>query len=92
MWNNMVANYTGLWNSVPERILADLDGVDDTVEAVAGLLHRSELTARDLRDLQELLLIPAQNENVYSGKKKKRICCFILCKCIGKICISWDIQ
>ncbi len=43
---------------LPDGFLGDLDSVDHAVQPVAGSLHCPELTARYLRQLQKLLVIP----------------------------------
>jgi hypothetical protein len=43
---------------LPDGFLGDLDGVDHAVQSMAGSLHCPELTARYLRQLQKLLVIP----------------------------------
>jgi hypothetical protein len=43
---------------LPDGFLGDLDSVDHAVQPVAGSLHCPELTARYLRQLEKLLVIP----------------------------------
>jgi hypothetical protein len=57
---------------LPDGFLGDLDSIDHAVQSVAGSLHCPELTARYLRQLEKLLVIP---ENYKPFVNKNSVSC-----------------